>query len=139
MELEEVMWWLLKESFNILKNLSKKESLLTQEYLDIDCFVDADFEKLWPRKDKQDPSCVKSRTSIAILIANCPLVWSSKLQTDIATSTMDAEYNSLSMSMKEVLLIRQLLKVFGQGIGLHERCLTSFMTMVWEGNFGGLT
>jgi hypothetical protein len=30
--------------------------------LDIDCYVDADFAGLWGYEDKQDPSCVKSRT-----------------------------------------------------------------------------
>ena len=29
---------------------------------DLDCFVDTDFAGLWPHKDKQDPTCVKSRT-----------------------------------------------------------------------------
>ena len=28
--------------------------------LNIDCFVDADFDGLWPYEDKQDPSCMKS-------------------------------------------------------------------------------
>jgi len=33
------------------------------------------------------------------------------LQTDIATSTMEAEYNALSIAMNEVLTIRQCLKL----------------------------
>jgi hypothetical protein len=72
--------------------------------LDIDCYVDADFAGLWPHEDKQDPSCVKSRTGFAICVANCPVIWSSKLQGDIATSTMEAEYSALSMTMRYCFL-----------------------------------
>ena len=48
--------------------------------------------------------------------------------------------NALSLVMKEVLSTCQLLKVVGQGIGLHERSSTAFKTTVgrqlWEDNFG---
>lgn len=72
-------------------------------FLNVDCFVDADFAGLWPYEDKQDPSCVKSRTGFVICISDCPVIWTSKLQPDIATSTMEAEYNALSMAMKSLL------------------------------------
>ena len=55
----------------------------THNDLHVDCFVDADFAGLWPYKDKQDQSGVKSCTSFAICIANCPIVWTSKLQPDM--------------------------------------------------------
>ncbi|KAG7373658.1 reverse transcriptase RNA-dependent DNA polymerase [Nitzschia inconspicua] len=64
--------------------------LRPSDTLDIDCYVDADFAGLWPHEDKSDPSCVKSRTGFSICVANCPVIWSSKLQGDIATSTMEA-------------------------------------------------
>ncbi|KAG7349585.1 reverse transcriptase RNA-dependent DNA polymerase [Nitzschia inconspicua] len=67
--------------------------LRPSETLNIDCYVDADFAGLWPHEDKADPTCVKSRTGFAICVANCPVIWSSKLQGDIATSTMEAEYS----------------------------------------------
>jgi hypothetical protein len=78
--------------------------------LDIDCYVDADFAGLWPLEDYQDPSCVKSRTGFVICISNCPIIWSSKLQTDIALSTMEAECNALSMSMREVSPLKRLVQ-----------------------------
>ena len=49
----------------------------------MDCYVDADCVGLWLHKNKQDPLCVKSRTGFAICIANCPVMGSSKLQSDI--------------------------------------------------------
>jgi hypothetical protein len=106
--------------------------------LDIDCYVDADFAGLWPHKDKQDPSCVKSRTGYAICVANCPVIWSSKLQGDIATSTMEAEYSALSMAMRELLPFRELLLTLAPSIGIVATHSTHFQTTVHEDNAGAL-
>jgi len=54
--------------------------------------VDAEFAGLCPHEDKQDLFSLKSRTGFTIGIF--------KLQTDIATSTMEAEYAASGMSMK---------------------------------------
>jgi hypothetical protein len=59
--------------------------------LPIDCYVDADFAGLWGYEDRNDVSCVKSRTGYVINIANCPVIWKSKLQYCIASSIMEAE------------------------------------------------
>jgi hypothetical protein len=74
--------------------------------LPIDCYVDADFAGLWGYEDRNDLSCVKSCTGYVINIANCPVIWKSKLQSCIASSTMEAEYNALSMAMRDVLPLR---------------------------------
>jgi hypothetical protein len=81
---------------------------------------------------------VKSRTGFVICISNCPIIWSSKLQTDIALSTMEAEYNTLSMSMREVLPLKRLVQAVSKGVGLSEDRVTTFTT-VWEDNSGTLT
>jgi hypothetical protein len=75
---------------------------LTDEFL-INCYVDADFAGLWGYEDPQDPSCIKSRTGYVICFMDCPVVWVSKLQTDIATSTQELEYNAFSMAMRDLL------------------------------------
>jgi hypothetical protein len=54
----------------------------------IDCYPDADFKGLWGRDKSQDPHCVKSRTGYVICFADCPVLWKSKLQTEIALSTI---------------------------------------------------
>jgi hypothetical protein len=107
--------------------------------LDIDCYVDADFAGLWPYEDKQDPSCVKSRTGFVICLSDCPVIWSSKLQTDIATSTMEAEYNGLSLCMRDLLPFRRLFLAVARGVGLDDSVETTFKTTVWEDNAGALT
>ena len=76
----------------------------------IDCYVDADFAGLWKVEEDQDPISVKSRSGHLIMFMGCPLQWSSKLQTQIALSTMRAEYIALSLAMRELIGFRQLLK-----------------------------
>ena len=44
--------------------------------LNLDCHVDSDFAGLWSFEDNQDPTCI-------MLLRGCPLMWSSKLQTEI--------------------------------------------------------
>ena len=74
------------------------------------CYVDADFAGLWNYGDAQDPVSVMSRTGYMIHYAGCPLVWLSKLQTEVALSTTEAEYIALSQSLCDVLPLLNLLK-----------------------------
>jgi hypothetical protein len=76
----------------------------------VDCFVDADFAGLWGTEYDQDPVSVKSRTGYILTFMGCPLLWASKLQTQIALSTMEAEYIALSTAMRELIAIREVLK-----------------------------
>lgn len=76
--------------------------------LKVDCHVDADFAGLFGVEDAQDPVCAKSRSGYVITIANCPLMWVSKLQQGIALSTQHSEYVALSSSCRDLLPIREL-------------------------------
>ena len=76
----------------------------------VDCYVDADFAGLWNVEDEQDPVSVKSRSGHLITFMGCPLQWSSKLQTQIALSTMESEYIALSQAMRELIGLREILK-----------------------------
>ncbi len=71
----------------------------------INCYPDTDFAGLWLQDDKQDPHCVRSRTRYVICLANCPVLWKSKLQTEIAHSTMEAEYVALSTSCHDLFTL----------------------------------
>jgi hypothetical protein len=108
-------------------------------FLNIDCYVDADFAGLWPYEDKQDPSCVRSRTGFMICISDCPVIWTSKLQTEIATSTMESEYIALAIAMRDLLPFKRLFLAVAHGIGLDKSKTTTFKTTVWEDNLGALT
>ena len=76
----------------------------------VDCNVDADFGGLFSVEDKQDPVSVKSSTGYVITYCSAPLMWASKMQTKVALSTMEAEYIALSQSMRNLILIREVLK-----------------------------
>ena len=78
--------------------------------LTINCFVDADFAGLWNVEDDQNPLCVKSQSGILLTFMGCPIHWLSKLQTQIALSTMEAEYIALSQAMRELIGLRAILK-----------------------------
>jgi hypothetical protein len=97
-----------------------------------------DFAGLWGYEDCNDPSCVKSRTGYVINIANCPVIWKSKLQSCIASSTMEAEYNALPMAMCDVLPLRNLMIEISKGVGMSGKTPTTFKTTVWEHNNGAL-
>jgi hypothetical protein len=75
----------------------------------VDCYVDSDFAGLWNQEDDQDPVSTRSRTGYFLTFGGCPLLWGSKLQTETALSTMEAEYIALSQSMRELIPIREII------------------------------
>ena len=83
---------------------TKGITLTPSDTLSIDCYVDADFAGTWSVEDDQEPTSVKSRSGHLITFMGCPLLWS-KMQTQIALSTMEAEYIALSNSMRDLIAI----------------------------------
>jgi hypothetical protein len=76
--------------------------------LTMDMYAKADFAGMWNAStDDQDPTLVKSRTGFVIQLAGCPVIWVSKLQTEIATSTLEAEFIVLSTGMRDLIPMRQ--------------------------------
>jgi hypothetical protein len=54
---------------------------------------------------KKDPACAKSRTGFIITFAECPVLWQSKLQTEMALFTMEAEVIALFACCRELFPI----------------------------------
>ena len=102
--------------------------------LDIDCYVDADFTGLYGYEQPHDPSSVKSRSGFVLCVANCPVIWASKLQHLIATSTTEAEYNALSDSMREVIPLQSLVEFIAKTIGYTKEVLSNLLVTVHEDN-----
>ena len=105
--------------------------------LSLQMYADADFAGLWNLEHADDPISVKSRTGFIITLGDVPVTWSSKLQTEIATSTMHAEYIALSTGMRELLPITHTLDHICS-IFHVERTETSKLVRVWEDNEGAL-
>jgi len=62
-----------------------------------DLWCNADFSGNWsPATAHMDPLTAKSRTGFVITFARCPIAWASKLQTEVALSTTEAEFIALS-------------------------------------------
>ena len=69
----------------------------------IQCFVDADFAGGYSNETKDDPVSVFSRTGYVLFYFNCPVLWVSRMQTEISLSTVEAEYVALSQAMRDVI------------------------------------
>jgi hypothetical protein len=110
------------------------------ELFETDIYVDADFAGGWGFEDRNDPTCVKSRTGFVIEVMNCPVQWKSKLQNCIATSTMEAEYTALSMALREAIPFLEVCKyVISRFHDKKGRSLVRFKTTVHEDNTGALS
>jgi hypothetical protein len=75
------------------------------------CYVDANWIGDWdPKEAPTDPDTARSRSGYIIYYAGCPLVWASKMQTQIALSTTESEYIALSTALREVIPLMELIK-----------------------------
>ena len=81
---------------------------------------------------------MKSRTGYLITIGGCPLTWTSKLQTEIALSTMEAEYIALSQSMRELLPLRALVKEMAHALQFNKSFEIRTYSKIFEDNNGAL-
>lgn len=75
------------------------------------CYVDANFSGDWlPETAMDDSATALSRSGYFLRYSGCPVVWASKLQTEIALSSTESEYISLSQSLREVIPLMCLIK-----------------------------
>jgi hypothetical protein len=76
-----------------------------------ECYCDADFSGNWNKSFADvDPSTAKSRSGWVVFYAGCPIIWASKLQSQVALSTTEAEYIAMSMALRDVIPIMDLIK-----------------------------
>jgi hypothetical protein len=90
----------------------------SSEHRNLDCYVDADFAGLWSPSSSHDPISIKSKTGYVISFASCPVLWSSKLQTEIALSTTEAEYIAMSQASRDLIPMWDLLIEFSKATKL---------------------
>jgi len=108
----------------------------TDSFLEYYC--DADFCGLWKVTNPEDPKSVHSRTGFVIFYAGVPLFWCSKLQTQIALSTVEAEYLALSHSAREIIPTQELLQEISKSFNFHIPCQTQIHCDIYEDNNGAL-
>jgi hypothetical protein len=76
---------------------------------------------------------MKGRTGYVICIADCPVGWASRLQHEISNSIMEAKYNTLSISMREVSPFRNLVIAVAEIVDLDLETPT-FQVTIHEDN-----
>jgi hypothetical protein len=77
----------------------------------LECYVDADFAGGWTQADASNAENVLSRTGYVIMYASCPILWVSRLQTEIALSTTEAEYPHKSQKWNYKIKLLQFVHV----------------------------
>jgi hypothetical protein len=76
-----------------------------------ECYCDADFSGLWNKAFAPvDPSTSKSQSDWIVFYEGCPVSWASKLQSQVALSTTEAEYIAMSQALRDVIPIMGLLQ-----------------------------
>ena len=103
----------------------------------VDCYADADFAGLWGHEDPKDPICAGSRTGFVVTFSICPLLWVSKLHTEIALSTLHSEYVALSHSVRALLPLKSLIKEVIDNLGIltiNSQVLNYFIDKTFQRN-----
>jgi hypothetical protein len=107
------------------------------DVLQIDDYPDADFAGLYGYEENTDPASSKSRTGFAITVAKCPVLWISKLQSETALSTMEAEIVALAHSCKELFPVMDMVDSLGSALGIPAGD-TTMNVSIHEDNAGAL-
>jgi Reverse transcriptase (RNA-dependent DNA polymerase) len=74
-------------------------------YVDMSCFVDADHAS--------DRATRRSHTGILIFVNKAPIVWYSKRQTTVETSTFGSEFVAMKTAVEQIEALRYKLRMFG--------------------------
>ncbi len=92
---------------------------------------------MYRHKAVDDPVCVKSKTGYVIMVANCPIMWQSKLYSETALSTMEAEIVALAHSCCKLISIMDGVSIMDKAIGLLVGN-TTIQVLIHENNAGAL-
>ena len=101
----------------------------------IDMYADADFAGVYVTEEKMDPVSVKGRTGVLLTFGNTPILWSSKLYSEIALSTLEAEYIAPPQGMRYLVSARRLMAELGEQVN-YKMDKISHISKVWEDNTG---
>jgi Reverse transcriptase (RNA-dependent DNA polymerase) len=106
--------------------------------LKLELFCDADFAGLYKREPDRSVDSARSRTGYIIKLSGCPVVWKSQLQTEIALSTLEAEYSALSLALRTLVPLLRLLKEVAAAVDLPPEVAATILAEAFEDNQGCL-
>jgi hypothetical protein len=90
----------------------------------LECYVNADIAGGWLQADADNAEKVLFHTGYILMYANCPILWVSHLQAEIALSTAEAEYIALSHLLRDVIPLLTLLKEINKVFHVHMKTPT---------------
>jgi hypothetical protein len=75
------------------------------------CYCNADFVGSWNKEfSETDPRTSKSRSGWVVFYAACPIIWASKLKSQVMLSMTNAEYIAIFMALQEVTPLLEFIK-----------------------------
>ena len=104
----------------------------------LEVYVDADFSGNWCKEDCMDIDTARSRHGYIIKYLNCPIVWKSQLQGEVALSSSESEYTGLSYALREAIPIMNLLNELKDNGFVDEVAKPRIYCEVFEDNTGAL-
>lgn len=128
----------VKRICRYLKGTSDKGMILKPDSSrGIECYVDASFATGWDKSRSEDASTVMSRTGYVIFYMGCPILFVSKMQTEIALSTTEAEYIALSQAMRDLIPFTTMAAELGT-VYSNEKLTPKILCRLFEDNNGAL-
>jgi len=106
--------------------------------LNLEMYVDAAFCGQFGSEPERDANGARSRTGYILMLGGCPLIWKSQLQSSITLSTGEAEYGSLSASMRVLIPTRGLLVELATALKLPSFDPAQVRSTVFEDNSSAL-
>ena len=100
----------------------------------VECYVGADFAGNWNKAEAEDAVNMLSRTGYVIQFMGCPILWVSKLQTEIALSTTEAEYIALSQTMRDVIPLMTIIEELSEALNIKKEKPKMFCTVFEDNN-----
>ena len=109
--------------------------------MQLKCYVGADFAGLYKVDPDTLSSSAKSRTGFIIFLGHWPLIWKSFLQTEVALSTLEAEYSALSSATRVLLPIIDIIKALVSNTNCNDdfEAVVLNESLLYEDNNGAFT
>ena len=105
----------------------------------VDFYADADYGGLWGHENPQDPIFARSRTGFVVTFANFPLLWVSKILTEIDLYTLHSKYVILSHSVRALITLKSLIKEVIENLGIYINKLKLLsISTVYKDNNGAI-
>lgn len=129
----------VKDIGRYLANTKDKGIIFKPDNEGMLCYSDADFAGNWCKEyAATDSTTARSRTGFVVKYSGCPLIWGSRLQTEVALSSTESEYIALSQSLREVIPLIELIEELHQNGFQFNNDTPKVICKAFEDNNGAL-